>query len=214
MLVNLNAATPSGFQTTFKENFGSQELTSLPFKAGESKDLSVSIKPAPGTAAGRYPVTVDFAGDKAKVDTELTLDISGEAQLSLAGEDDRVSGQAYAGKEKSFPLVLRNTGTAAARDITLSASEPSGWKVTFAPKDVPEIKAGEEQKVAALVTPNAKALDGDYVVSMTASGSGASQSTSYRVTVITSTLWGVTGVGVIGAALLVLVGAVGKFGRR
>jgi uncharacterized membrane protein len=214
MLVNLNAATPSGFQTTFKENFGSQELTSLPFKAGESKDLSVSIKPAPGTAAGRYPVTVDFAGDKAKVDTELTLDISGEAQLSLAGEDDRVSGQAYAGKEKSFPLVLRNTGTAAARDITLSASEPSGWKVTFAPRDVPEIKAGEEQKVAALVTPNAKALDGDYVVSMTASGSGASQSTSYRVTVITSTLWGVTGVGVIGAALLVLVGAVGKFGRR
>jgi uncharacterized membrane protein len=34
------------------------------------------------------------------------------------------------------------------------------------------------------------------------------------VTVTTSTLWGAAGVGVIGAALLVLVGAVSRFGRR
>lgn len=214
MLVNLNAGTPPGFQATFKESYGSQELTSLPFKAGESKDISVSIKPAPGTAAGHYPVTVDFVGDKAKADTELALDISGEAELSLAGQDDRVSGNAYAGKEKSFPLVLRNSGTATASEISLSASPPSGWKVSFDPKDVREIAAGGEQKVTALITPNAKAIDGDYVVSMTASGNGLSQSTSYRITVLTSTLWGVTGVGVIGAALLVLVGAVGRFGRR
>jgi len=147
MLINLNAGTPRGFQATFKEGYGTQELTSLPFKAGESKDIKVSIKPAPGTAAGKYPVTVDFVGEKAKVDAELTLDVSGEPALSLAGEDERVSGQAYAGKEKSFPLILRNTGTASARDISLSASPPSGWKISFDPKDIAEVAAASEQKV-------------------------------------------------------------------
>jgi uncharacterized membrane protein len=34
------------------------------------------------------------------------------------------------------------------------------------------------------------------------------------VTVTTSTLWGIAGVGIIGVALLVMVGAVARFGRR
>ena len=36
----------------------------------------------------------------------------------------------------------------------------------------------------------------------------------FRITVTTSTLWGIAGVGIIGVALLVLVGAVARFGRR
>jgi uncharacterized membrane protein len=34
------------------------------------------------------------------------------------------------------------------------------------------------------------------------------------VTVVTSTMWGIVGLGVIAASLLVLLGAVGRFGRR
>jgi uncharacterized membrane protein len=41
-----------------------------------------------------------------------------------------------------------------------------------------------------------------------------SENTSYRVTVTTSTLWGVVGLGVIAAALLVLIASIGRFGRR
>jgi len=214
ILANLTAQAPPGFDVTFKEGYGSQELTSIPLKAGESKDLSVSVKPAQDAAAGEYPVSVHVAGGKAQADTKLTLDISGQPSLSLAGEGDRLSGSAYAGQEKSSPLVLRNSGTAPARNLTLSASTPSDWKVTFQPDRIDELPAGGEQKVAALVTPAAKALDGDYVIALTASGNGASESASYRVTVLTSTLWGAAGVGVIGVALLVLVGAVGRYGRR
>jgi uncharacterized membrane protein len=47
-----------------------------------------------------------------------------------------------------------------------------------------------------------------------ASARGESASTTFRVTVTTSTLWGIAGVGIIGAALLVLVGMVARFGRR
>jgi len=38
MLVTLSAQAPRGFQVTFKEGYGTQELTSIPIKAGESKD--------------------------------------------------------------------------------------------------------------------------------------------------------------------------------
>jgi uncharacterized membrane protein len=96
----------------------------------------------------------------------------------------------------------------------LSASPPSGWKVAFDPKLVAEIPVDGDQKINALVTPAPKALAGDYMVTMRAAGGGQSKSADYRVSVTTSTLWGMAGVGVIGAALLVLVGAVGRFGRR
>ena len=214
MLVNLGADAPEGFTVAFKEGYGAQELTSLPFKAGESKDLTVSIKPSPEVKAGPVEVTMHAVGEKARADARLTLDIAGQPSLTLSGDDGRLSGDAYAGQEKSFPLVLHNGGTAPAQAINLTASPPSGWKVTFEPKQVAEVPVDADQKITALVTPSPKALAGDYMVTMRASGSGQSQSADYRVSVTTSTLWGMTGIGVIGAALLVLVGAVGRFGRR
>jgi uncharacterized membrane protein len=215
MLVNLGTDAPKGFTTTFKQGYGAQELTSLPFKAGESKDLSISIKTPGDIKAGSYPVEVKLTGDKASAQTRLTLDVAGQPALSFTGQDDRLSGQAYAGTEKSFPMVVRNSGSAEATNVKLTASPPSGWKVAFEPKEIASVPVDGEAKVNALVTPSAKALAGDYVVTMRASGDGgASESASYRVSVTTSTVWGAVGVGVIGVALLVLVGAVGRFGRR
>jgi uncharacterized membrane protein len=52
------------------------------------------------------------------------------------------------------------------------------------------------------------------MVSLTAASRGETQSAQYRVTVSTSTLWGMTGAGVIAAALLIMVGAIARYGRR
>jgi uncharacterized membrane protein len=214
MLVTLSAQAPRGFQVTFKEGYGSQELTSLPIKAGESKDLAIDVKPPQSIPAGQYPVVVSLAGERAKVETKLVLDITGQSSVSLTGENDRLSGEANAGTEKSFTLVLRNAGSAEARNLAFSASAPSGWKVTFEPKELAVLAPNAEQKVAALVTPSEKALAGDYMVSVRANGDGISESVNYRITVVTSTMWGIAGLGVIAASLLVLLGAVGRFGRR
>ena len=214
MTVNLRADAPGGFTTTFKEGYSTQEITSLSIKANESKDITVAVKPGPRAQAGETPILLAITGDKASVQAKLALDISGQPAITVTGQDERLSGEATAGQERSIPLVIRNTGTAPARGVSLNATPPSGWKVAFDPKEIPEIAAGDEQKVSALVTPSAKAIAGDYMVSMRASGEGVSESANYRVTVTTSTLWGVTGIAVIGAALLVLVGAVGRFGRR
>jgi len=52
------------------------------------------------------------------------------------------------------------------------------------------------------------------MTSLRANAKGDSSSADFRVTVTTSTLWGVVGIGVIAVALLVVLGAVARFGRR
>lgn len=214
ILANLTHNAPPGFQVTFKEGYGTQELTSIPLKAGDSKELSVDIKPSASINAGKYPITVEIGNEKARASTVLTLDVSGQPTVSLSGENDRLSGEVYAGRERRFTFVLRNTGTADARNIELSASPPSGWKVTFEPKSVPNLVPNGEQKFEAIVVPSEKAVTGDYVFTVRANGDGVSESVSFRSTVSTSTLWGAIGLGVIAASLLVLFGAFGRFGRR
>jgi uncharacterized repeat protein (TIGR01451 family) len=212
--VNLLSKAPDGFQVTFKEGYGSQELTSLPVKAGESKDLKVSVQPPDTTSAGQYPVTVAAAAGDISANANLLLDITGRPSVSLSGPQGRLSGDATAGQERTFTFTLENSGSAPARDVALSATPPSGWKVTFNPEKVENIEPGQTASVGVSMTPSAQAIAGDYMVSLRANGSGASDSASFRVTVRTSTLWGVTGLGVIGAAALMLAFAVTRYGRR
>ncbi|CAN0334261.1 unnamed protein product, partial [Phaeothamnion confervicola] len=214
VLANITHNAPRGFQVTFKEGYGTQELTSLPLKAGDSKELSVDIKPSVSSNAGKFPVDIEIGNEKARATTQLTLDISGQPSVSLAGESERLSGEVYAGRERRFNFILRNTGTADARNIELSSTPPSGWKVNFEPKSIAAIVPNGEQKFEAVIIPSEKAVTGDYMVAIRANGDGVSEKVDFRSTVATSTLWGAVGLGVIAAALLVLFGAVGRFGRR
>lgn len=211
---NLLAQVPPGFQAVFKELYGSNELTSIPIKAGESKDIKVSITPPDDVAAGQYPAKVAIAGPKANATTDLLLDITGRPALALSGPDGRLSGEATAGKEKTFNFSVTNSGTAPARDVKFSASPPSGWKIVFSPESVPELKPGDKIEVAVNMTPSDKAIAGDYMVSVRTNGEGASDSANFRVTVVTSTVWGIAGLGIIGASLAVFAGAVSRYGRR
>ena len=57
-------------------------------------------------------------------------------------------------------------------------------------------------------------MAGDYVTTVRANARGESASQTFRVAVATSTQWGLIGMGIIGIALLVLFGAVMRYGRR
>jgi uncharacterized membrane protein len=125
-----------------------------------------------------------------------------------------LTARAVAGQEATIPLVLTNTGEAAAEDITLSGTAPTGWKVTFDPKTVDKIAPNDTKEVQAIVTPPEKAIAGDYQATLRANWRGDSAFSTFRVTVTTSSMWGVVGLGIVGVALLVMVGAVARFGRR
>ena len=214
LLASLAAEAPPNFDTSFTEAYGTQQLTAIPVDAGKTKDVKLKVTPPDTVDAGHYTVTARVAAEDARAETQVTLDISGQPKLTLAGRDGLLSARATAGTEASIPVVVTNTGTAPAENIQLSGSAPSGWKVSFEPKTIDRIAPNEHKEVQALLSPPSKAIAGDYVTSLTATSHGENGHADFRVTVTTSTLWGVAGIGIIGAALLIMVGAVARFGRR
>jgi len=214
LLVSLAADAPHNFDTSFTEAYGTQQLTAVPVAAGKTKDIKLKVTPPSTVDAGHYPVTVHIAADGAKALAKVSLDITGQPKLDITGRQGLLSARATAGKQSVVPIEVSNTGTAPAENIKLSSTAPDGWKIEFNPKTIGRIAPNQHKEVQALITPPEKAIAGDYATSLTASSRGETGDASFRVTVTTSTMWGIAGVGIIGAALLIMVGAVARFGRR
>lgn len=214
LTVALSAQGPANFQTTFTEGYGSNEISSIPIEAGQTKDIKVKVTPPRDVKAGDYPVLVKVASEGATADLRVTLQISGQGKLALSTKDGRLSGEATVGKSSDYTLVLANDGTAPIEEVEMSGSVPSGWKVEFNPKTIAAVAPNEKKEVQVQVTPSDKAIAGDYVASFRANGRGESASADFRITVTTSTIWGIVGIGIIAVALLVMFGAVARFGRR
>jgi uncharacterized membrane protein len=214
LLVSLGAKAPQNFSTRFTEAYGSQELSSLPIEAGQSKEIKLAVRAPAQTGAGKIPVGVTVSAEGVSADAQVVMEIVGQPQLRLTGRDGVVSARAEAGNQTSIPIVISNEGSAPAEGIELTGTAPSGWKVEFDPKQVERIAPGQRAEAQLLLTPSAKALAGDYMTSLRASSRGESASSDIRVAVATSTYWGMAGAGIIGIALLVMVGAIARFGRR
>ena len=214
LVASFAAEAPPNFETSFTEAYGSQELSSIPIEAGQSRDIKLKVRPPSTIDAGHFPVRVTVNAEDASAKIDLALDVVGQPQLQVSGRDGLLSARAVAAQQSSIPVVVTNTGTAPAENIALAASAPSGWKVTFEPATIDRLVPGKDAEVQALVTPSEKSLAGDYMTSISATSRGETASSQFRITVATSTVWGIAGAGVIGIALLLMLGAVARFGRR
>ena len=214
LTVSLSAQTPQNFDASFSEQYGSQELNALPIEAGQTKNVKLKVTPPNTAAAGSYKVVARVGAEDAVATADLTIDITGQPKLDISGRDGLLSTRATAGKETSVPIIITNTGTAPADSVEITGSAPTGWKIAFEPKTIDRIAPNANKEVQALITPTEKAVAGDYVTAIRASTRGESASASFRVSVATSLAWGFAGVGVIAAALLVMVAAIARFGRR
>ena len=214
LTVAMSAQAPANFGTSFTEGYGSNEISSIPIEAGQSKDIKVKVTPPRDVKAGTFPVLVKVAAEGATAEQRVTLQVSGQGRLSLTAKDGRLSGEATAGKTADYTLVVTNDGTAPLEEVEVSGSAPTNWKLEFNPKTIPSVAPNEKKDIQVVVTPSDKTIAGDYVASFRANAKGESSNADFRITVTTSTLWGIVGIGIIAVALLVLLGAVARFGRR
>lgn len=213
LLVVLNSTQPENIQVTIQS--AGQEVTELQLAANETKSLTIKADPLVNLEAGKYPFIVQATAGDVRTELELAVEVIGEGRLSLSAPDGRLSSQAYAGQESPLKIQLRNSGTAPLRGIELTSSEPNGWSITFDQAQIAEIPAGQTVEVTARIKPPEKAVAGDYMVTINGRPVDSKmESAEFRITVRTSTLWGVVGIGLIALSVAVVGGAVFRFGRR
>ncbi|HXF83944.1 MAG TPA: NEW3 domain-containing protein [Anaerolineales bacterium] len=213
--VSLSAEAPREFSVVFKS--AGKDITNLPtdIKAGSSQRIDVEAVPLTSVPVGSYPINITAQGDNVNAQLTLTAEVVGQPSLSITTPDGRLSGSATLGKDNPIKLVLRNSGNSPALGVKLSASSPAGWTVTFDPEEILEVPANGEVEVTMNVKPADQAIAGDYMLTLRAQpNESATKSADFRVTVQTSTLWGIVGIALIAAAVVIVGMAVVRFGRR
>lgn len=211
---SLGAQAPEGWSVTFTPSYQSQQVASLNVKSGASQNLDVKVVPAATAEEGEYKILIGASSTGGKVEKELKVIISGTYKLEFTTPTGRLNASVTAGGDSLVNMVVNNKGGATLQDINFTSSQPPNWAVKFEPGKIDSLKPGETRQVTATITADNKAIAGDYVVSLSASTRETRSSADLRVTVKTSTLWGVAGVILV---LLVIAGVYKVFqtyGRR
>lgn len=203
--VSLSAQAPRGWEVIFKPSFESKQVSTFRVKAGQTQAVDVDITTPQRTEAGEYKVVIGASADTDKVEVPLNIVIVGQIKLSLDTQTGQLNTRATIDQDTKLTLVIRNTGSAPLKSITFSSSRPDGWDVRFEPGRIDDLAVGQEVEVTATIRPSSRALAGDYLLSMTATASGASDSKQIRVTVETPTVWGWIAV----AAIIAVLGGLG-----
>ncbi len=211
---NLSVSGPENWTTTLKPSGATQETPTVTVEAQSSQRLNLEVKPGPDVTIGTYDVVVTASGGGEEVSAPLQVTITGTYTLSVTTPDGRLNFDIKARDTTRMPLVVTNKGTGPLLGVKLSATVPSGWKVTFDPLTIDVLPPNQEQTAYIVLTPAEDAIAGDYVVSVSARADQAVAQEQLRVTVKTSTLWGVIGV-IIAVAAIVILGLIfRRFGHR
>jgi len=209
----LQTQGPTGWQIDAKPS-GQSRASTVTVAAGSSERVTVEVDPPDFSPAGTYPVTVQVAGSGESATAELGVQITGNFAMTLATPDQRLNMAVEAGNVTELSLVVANDGTAPLVDVSLSATPPRGWEVTFSPDTIQRIEPGATANVVATVSPADDAIAGDYRLTLRSQVAETNDSIEVRATVKTSAVWGLVGVAVILLALVALGLVFRRYGRR
>jgi uncharacterized membrane protein len=212
--VSASAKGPAGW--TVETKLSDAQAASTIVKAGSSTTITVTATPPVNAPAGHTDIDVTATAGTKTIPGKLGIDITGTFKMTLSTPGDLLSAHGSAGSAMRQTLDVVNGGTGDLTGVTVTATPPSGWTVTFEPADgkvdVPTgTKAGT---VTAIITPSSDAVAGDYVVSFSASNDQARATQDIRFTVETSPIWALVGIGVIVAILAGLFYVFRTYGRR
>ncbi len=212
---NLAAQVPEKWEVNFKPGYEAKQISSLRIRGAGNQVVAVSVTPPRDATSGEYPVLVRVSAGESVAQVPLRVVLTGIYKLDAATPTGILSTDAVTGKPTTVSLVIKNTGSAVNRNISLSSFKPENWKVEFKPEKLEGLEPGAIKQVEATITPAASALVGDYSVGLSADGErGSNKSVEMRVTVRAPTAWGWIGVGLIALAIGGMGGLFVWLGRR
>ena len=208
----VSGAGPAGW-TVKAEPTGQTQAVSATVNAGSQASVTVTVNPAEDAEAGSYPVTVSSTVGTEQLTQELSVEITGNYGLSFPASQV-LSARGASGGATEVSLSVANTGSAPVTAVKMSATQPTGWTVTFDKETIESIGPGETVEVRATITPSGDAISGDYNLTLNARGAEASTDADFRFTVEASLLGAILGAALIAAAIGGLFWVFRRYGRR
>lgn len=210
---NLTAQGPRGWSVDASPQL-KEKASAVQVDADASATIQVTADPPDSAPAGKYPIRLSAQGSGQSLQTKLVAEVTGSADLSLQTPSERLNASGSAGATTDLQLLVRNEGSAPLHGVQFSASPPTDWEVSFEPEKISSIAPGKTVRVSVHATPAGDAITGDYVLTLTASSQSGDDSVDIRYTVETSSWWWLVGIVVIAVAVVGLLWAFRRFGRR
>ena len=211
---SLAAEAPAGWKVAFKPSGQSMEVSSIGVSGHGTQGMTITVTPPEAVEAGTYVIPVTAVSSAQDLASELKVTITGTYDLDVLTADGRLSFDASVGKTQAVTLNVVNKGNIGLNGVNLTSQAPGGWTVDFSESSIDVLPAGQTKEITMNVTPGKDAMSGDYAMTLKAQNADTSVSQSFRVTVRTSTRWGVIGVCLIGLMLLGLSEVFRRFGRH
>jgi uncharacterized membrane protein len=107
----------------------------------------------------------------------------GSTDLILTFQPDNYYNKVTAGEDNRFFLELRNNGSLAISNITLSSDKPEGWTIEFRPEKIDYLGSHSVQTADVTIKPPADIAKGEYTVTFIAEATGIRKALSTRLEV-------------------------------
>lgn len=211
---SLSAEAPTGWTVSFTPSSETSQVASVALESGASEGITVDVTPPENVEKGEYTITCTATSASDTLTMELSIEITGTYGVSLSTPTGNLSLDAYANDQRSVTLSITNTGNVDLENLNLTSSAPTDWEVEFSESTIELLEAGATQEITAYITPDADAITGDYLTTLTVSNDETSADAQFRVSVKIRTTWGIVAVAII-VVLVILLGCIfKKFGRR
>jgi uncharacterized repeat protein (TIGR01451 family) len=204
---------PAGW-TVEVELTGQAQAVTGTVQASGTAGATVRVTPAENAEAGTYPIGVVATVGADQFPIELNVEITGNYSLELSTPTEALSARGPSGSVTEQTFTVTNTGTAPVTNVTLTATPPSEWEVSFDPETIEAIAPGQTVDVKARITPSSDAIAGDYNLTVRANGEEASADADIRFTVEASIIGAIVGAALIVAAFAGLWWVFRRYGRR
>src|SRR3989338_2806354 len=214
LTASLISQAPTGWAIRFKPQFGDTQISSIQLKENATETLSVEIDSPLQAKAGEHPVTVRARAGAFEASTNLKVTLRGVTDLKMGTTGGTLNASVTAGKKTPVPFVVVNSGTAPVRNLAFVTKKPDKWTIDFKPDKIDSLNSGELREISMEITAPARAIAGDYEITILANSQDTNKSLAFRVTVATATLWGWIGALIVAAVVLGLGVVFVRLGRR
>ena len=205
---DLDAVLPEGWTGTFIGGYPETEISAFtvePMKERETITFTVAPSEENMPGPGEYAFTVSAFSGNLSDSVDLKVIVVTAAPRYLLYMSTATLQSAFSirpDQPNHISVQLLNAQTGTVNDIVFSAEKPEGWDVIFTPSTIASLEYGVTQEIDVVVTPPAGTEAGDYPLVLKARGDQTDAEREYRMTVITSTAWGVAGI-IITIAIIV-----------